>query len=128
MVSDCDKFYLIPQDSGCQAAANKNGITLADFINASYGGLWANTYAGVSIIGYEPTLVQPGNGVATPSPIQSSMVTNHDTFHFVRSDESCRIIADKFGITVANFVAWNSAVGSSCAGLWANTYACITVL
>ncbi|TDZ15613.1 LysM domain-containing protein [Colletotrichum orbiculare MAFF 240422] len=218
MVSDCDKFYLIPQDSGCQAAADKNGITLADFIKwnpgvgatcsglwadvytcvsvvghepqpsapatpttppngittpvptqpelvgncdrfhfvqqdqsctdmarqygismtqflawnpkagASCGGLWADAYACVSIIGHEPTPVQPGNGVATPSPIQSGMVANCKTFHFVRSDESCRIIADKFGITVANFVAWNPAVGSSCAGLWANTYACIAVL
>jgi hypothetical protein len=48
-------------------------------------------------------------------------------FHFVQKDETCAVITAKYGISEANFVKWNPAVGSGCRGMWANTYACVGV-
>ncbi|KAK1990035.1 hypothetical protein LX36DRAFT_593478, partial [Colletotrichum falcatum] len=31
-------------------------------------------------------------------------------------------------ITVAQFLEWNPSAGSSCAGLWANAYACVGII
>jgi hypothetical protein len=134
IVDNCDAFYFVPRDEGCAAVASKNGITVAQFTawnpsaGSSCAGLWADAYACVSIIGHTPTPVQPGNGVQTPSPIQSGMVTNCKTFHFVVKDETCATITTKYRISQSNFVRWNPAVGSDCRGMWAQTYACVAVL
>ncbi|KAH7317179.1 LysM domain protein [Stachybotrys elegans] len=134
IVGNCDKFHLVEQDESCASIARAYGISQSQFLtwNPKAGntcsGLWADAYACVSIIGHEPTPTSPGNGVATPSPIQNGMTPNCKTFHFVQADETCRTISARYGITVANFVAWNPAVGSTCAGLWGSTYACVAVL
>ncbi|KAJ3956421.1 hypothetical protein N0V92_007036 [Colletotrichum tropicale] len=117
MVSDCDKFYLIPQESGCQAAADKNGITLADFtkwnpgVGATCSELWADVYTCVSVIGHEPqpsapaTPTTPPNGITTPVPSQPELVGNCDKFHFVPQDQSCKDIARQYNISITQFLA-----------------------
>ncbi|KAH7064408.1 LysM domain-containing protein [Paraphoma chrysanthemicola] len=131
IVNNCDAFYLVPPNETCDSIARKNGITAAQFLawNPSVGstcsGLWADAYACVSIIGHT---IPPANTVTTPVPVQTGMVGNCKTFHFVVKDETCATITKKYGITEANFVKWNPAVGTGCRSMWANTYACVAVL
>ncbi|OLN89002.1 LysM domain-containing protein-like protein 6 [Colletotrichum chlorophyti] len=139
MVSNCNKFYLAKSGDSCDKIASSGGITFAQLLAWNSGvksdctGLWANTNVCVGVIGQtttppKPTSTIKGNGVATPTPIQNGMVTNCRIFHFVKSGETCDVISKARGITVANFIKWNPAVGSNCGGLWANTYACVALI
>ncbi|KAF2677518.1 carbohydrate-binding module family 50 protein [Lentithecium fluviatile CBS 122367] len=75
-----------------------------------------------------PTSTKPSNGIETPSPLQSSIVANCDKFYFVQQDDNCDSISKSQGISSAQIIAWNPSVGSSCAGLWANAYACVSII
>ncbi|CCC12068.1 hypothetical protein SMACR_02289 [Sordaria macrospora] len=69
-----------------------------------------------------------GNGISTPTPIQEGMVGNCNKFHFVQSGQGCTTIGSTYGVSLAQLVAWNPAIGSQCTGLWANTYLCVGVV
>ncbi|KAF6790019.1 LysM domain-containing protein, partial [Colletotrichum sojae] len=141
MVSNCSKFYFVKTDEPCASIAASHGTSMAQFLawnpmaGSNCAGLWANAYACVHAIGSgrpSTTTVKPpstttaaGNGVATPLPTQPGMVGNCDRFHFVKTDEFCADIAAKYGISSQQIIQWNSSVGSSCAGLWANAYICV---
>lgn len=129
MVNNCDAFYLVKAGDSCAGIASAHGISLAQFQawNPSAGttcsGLWADAYACVSIIGVDatPTTTQTGNGVATPAPTQSGMVSNCNKFHFVEAGQTCSTIASSYGIGLRQFTEWNPAAKSDCSGLWAST-------
>lgn len=135
-MGNCNKFYFVNQGENCDTIASKNGVPLNDFLtwNPKAGqkctGLWADTYACVSVIGYKPpaTSTMPSNGVQTPVPTQPGMVSNCNKFVFVKTDDSCASIASKAAISTSDFLKWNSQVGGQCKGLWANAYACVGVL
>lgn len=136
MVDDCDGFYLVQPGDSCAAIASDHGISLARFLNwnpaagRDCSGLWADAYACVHVVGYhKPTPTQqPGNGVATPAPIQKGMTLNCRSFHFVEKGQTCAIIASQYHVSVGNLVSWNPAVGPGCTGMWAETYLCVGVL
>jgi hypothetical protein len=142
MVNNCDAFYFVPPDTSCDAIASAHGISLSQFLafNPSVGntcsGLWANVYVCVSIIGHTPTTptpttttpTKPTNGIVTPSPTQPSMVNNCDAFYFLPRDETCDTKARKNSITTAQLLAWNPSVVSTWAGLWADAYACVSII
>lgn len=46
----------------------------------------------------------------------------------VVSGDGCQSIADKYRITLANFIRWNSGVGNDCKSLWLQTYACVGII
>jgi LysM repeat protein len=138
IVSNCDSFYLVKTSDQCNTIASSTGITVAEFLswNPSAGadctGLWANTYACVSIIGHTPATPSPStpwNGITTPSPVRDGMSSSCDSFYFVQSGDTCTTISSKSGISVTQFLGWNpTAGGTACAGLWANTYVCISII
>lgn len=72
--------------------------------------------------------ITPGNGIPTPSPIQSGMVFDCDQFHLVSSGDTCASIAAGAEIPVADFYSWNPTVGSGCSSLWLGYYVCIDVI
>lgn len=74
------------------------------------------------------TATTTSNGVTTPSPTQTGMVSNCGKFYFVESGETCDNVAAENGITVAELEAWNPAIGSGCTNLWANYYACVGLI
>ncbi|KAF5520145.1 LysM domain-containing protein [Colletotrichum aenigma] len=123
-----------PETPPATTTAPSNGITLANFLawnkgaGSNCGGLWADAYACVGVVGGSTTPTNPGNGVQTPTPIQSGMTTKCKSFHFVESGQTCAAIAPKYGVTVASLISWNPAVGSGCNGMWAETYLCVAVL
>jgi hypothetical protein len=143
MATNCNKFYFVKTGEGCATIAANNGITLAQFnawnpaAGSTCSGLWADTYCCVGIIGFTPTsttttktstTTTPGNGVATPTPYQTGMTTRCKTFHYVVTNDTCDTISKAAKITLAQFYSWNPAAGSSCTGLWLDTYCCIAVL
>ncbi|KAI8952346.1 hypothetical protein F4801DRAFT_577509 [Xylaria longipes] len=74
------------------------------------------------------TTTSLGNGIATPTPYQASMVSDCDDFHLVKSGDTCTSIAANQGISLANFYAWNPDVGSStCTSLKLNYYVCVGI-
>ncbi|KAL6707905.1 hypothetical protein ACN47E_003579 [Coniothyrium glycines] len=139
IVSNCDAFYFVKSGDTCDAIAAANGITAAQFAawNPSAGtgcaGLWANAYACISIIGHTPTsaapsTTKPGNGISTPTPVQSGMVSNCDSFYKVVSGDTCDVAASKNGVSSAQIISWNPAVGSNCAFLQLGVYICVSTV
>jgi hypothetical protein len=135
MVTNCKTFYLVAAGDQCGLNTTANGITLADFyawnpaVGSECESLWAQHYVCVGVIGgtAAPTTVSPGNGVATPTPIQPGMITTCKKFHRVVSGDHCALIATAAGFTLANFYQWNPNVGDTCASLWLDYYVCIDV-
>ncbi|KAJ4185891.1 hypothetical protein NW755_008343 [Fusarium falciforme] len=76
----------------------------------------------------EPSPTAPSDGIKTPDPIQPGMVDNCNKFYLVQKGDGCAAIASKHGITLAEFTKWNSDTGTNCAGLWADAYACVSVI
>lgn len=134
MVDNCNRFYFVKKGENCAAIASAHSITEKDFatwnprVGSICSGLWADTYACTSVIGWKPTPTDPGNGVHTPSPIQPDLVQNCNKFHYVKTGESCTDIASHYGISVSDFARWNPKAGSNCGSLWAKTYACVGVI
>ena len=137
MVANCIKFYLVQSGDGCPGIADGNGISLAQFYswNPTVGStctkLIADDYVCVSIIGgpsATPTSTTPGNGISTPTPVQTGMVANCNKFYLVQSGNGCQAIADKNGISPTQFYSWNSAVGSTCTTLIASDYVCVGIV
>ncbi|KAF4952928.1 hypothetical protein FGADI_6361 [Fusarium gaditjirri] len=123
MVSNCNKFHLVQKTTTCASIQNYYKISLTDFVkwNPAVGkdckGLWADYNVCVGVIGGTPT--NPGNGVETPSPIQSGLVSNCKKFHMVQTTTTCASIQKYYSISLAQLVKWNPAIGSKCTALWA---------
>lgn len=63
-----------------------------------------------------------------PDPIQPGLVSNCNKFYFVKKDDDCSSVASKHGITLAQFTKWNAGTRSNWAGLWADAYACVSII
>ncbi|KAH7382372.1 hypothetical protein DE146DRAFT_740009 [Phaeosphaeria sp. MPI-PUGE-AT-0046c] len=147
MVTNCNKFYYVKSGDGCWAIATDAGITTDQFgaynpaVGADCKGLFPDKYVCVGIVGStttKPTTSSttvvttpkptPTNGVNTPSPIQTGMVTNCNKFYLVKSGDGCWDIATSNGITTDQFATWNPAVGADCKGLFPTNYVCISII
>jgi hypothetical protein len=139
MVGNCNTFYLVQSGDQCGTIASSHGISLSNFylwnpaVGSTCATLDAGDYVCVNVVGgttttSKPTTTSAGNGVATPTPYQTGITTNCNEFHLVVSGDQCGTIASNAGITLANFYAWNPAVGSTCTTLWLGYYVCIGIL
>ncbi|KAJ5782877.1 hypothetical protein N7457_004651 [Penicillium paradoxum] len=134
MVATCDKFYLVVSGDTCSAIAQNENIPLADFyawnpaVGSSCASLGLGDYVCVGILGATATPTPTGNGITTPTPIQTGMVSNCDEFYYVVSGDGCSSIATSQKLTVAEIEEWNPAIGTDCTSLWLDTYICVGVL
>jgi LysM repeat protein len=139
MTKDCNKFHLVVSGDGCTSIQSKYGITFAQLLawNPAIGGncqsIWLNTYVCVGVIGATTTTSSPpttttGNGIQTPTPIQDGMTKDCNKFHLVVSGDGCTSIQSQYGITFAQLLAWNPAIGGNCQSIWLNTYVCVGVI
>ena len=140
IATNCDKFYLVVSGDQCGTIAANEGISLANFyawnpaVGTSCQSLYLGYYVCVGIIGSTPsatittkTSTSPGNGITTPTPYQTGMTSNCDLFHLVISGDQCGVVAATYNISLAQFYAWNPAVGSSCQYLDLGDYVCVGV-
>lgn len=56
------------------------------------------------------------------------MVSNCNTFYFVKQGDTCSTIVSQYGISIFQFITWNPSVGSTCTGMWANAYVCVSII
>ncbi|RAO73092.1 uncharacterized protein BHQ10_009104 [Talaromyces amestolkiae] len=143
MVSTCDQFHLVVSGDECATIAADAGISLDTFyswnpaVGSSCAYLGLGDYVCIDIIGYTPsttttststTTTSAGNGVTTPTPYETGMVSDCDVFHLVVSGDTCTTIAESANITVADIEAWNADVGTGCTGIWLGYYICVGIL
>ncbi|GFF34788.1 hypothetical protein IFM58399_03993 [Aspergillus lentulus] len=60
-------------------------------------------------------------------PTQPGVPSNCDGFHLVSSGDQCDTIEAKYGISDAQFKAWNPSINNSCSNLWLDYYVCVHV-
>ncbi|KAL3428538.1 hypothetical protein BDV09DRAFT_190857 [Aspergillus tetrazonus] len=133
IITDCASFHEVQSGDTCALIAKDVGISLSQFnawntgVGSGCSSLWLGYYVCVSKIRVTTTTTKPGNGVATPSPIQPGMTGSCKKFHKVVSGDQCGTIAKKAGISLANFNKWNPGVGSNCKSLWLGYNVCVGV-
>ena len=122
MVSNCNKFHIIGKTTTCQGIADYNKISISDFykwnagIKSDCSNLELGAYACAGIIAstsQPTTTAKPtttGNGVSTPTPIQSGMVSNCNKFHIIGKTTTCQGIADYNKISISDFYKWNAGI------------------
>ncbi|RYC65769.1 hypothetical protein CHU98_g428 [Xylaria longipes] len=139
IVSNCNKFYYVQSGDTCSMIVAMYGITLAQFyawnpaVGSSCAYLGLNDYVcvgtlnatGTTTTTAATTTTKPGNGISTPMPVQTGIVSNCNRFYEVQSGDICSNIAAAYGISLQNFYSWNPAVGSSCSTLIAGDYVCV---
>lgn len=135
MVSNCNKFHKVVSGDTCSVLASSNGISLDNFyawnpaVGSSCASLLLDFYVCIGIIGQGgSTTSKPGNGISTPGPVQTGIVSNCNSFHLVVSGDTCPDIASKSGISLDNFYAWNPAVKTDCTSLLLGDYVCIGII
>ncbi|TPX16953.1 uncharacterized protein E0L32_003515 [Thyridium curvatum] len=138
---DCTYWHVGAAGDTCEAIATDN------FIQLSWLYRWnpslangCNVIAGTSYCVEENWGVPPvdpttttsttttptSTGIVTPTPTQPpEIVAGCTKLHFVSKGTSCSSILSQYGITVAQFYAWNSGVGADCSGMWAEVYVCV---
>ncbi|KAF4552094.1 LysM domain-containing protein 9 [Elsinoe fawcettii] len=67
------------------------------------------------------------SSVPTPSPVRDGTVQGCTKWDLVVSGDDCSVIGARNGVSSANIITWNPAVGSNCGGLWLGYYACVGV-
>ncbi|KAG2016846.1 hypothetical protein GB937_006048 [Aspergillus fischeri] len=86
----------------------------------------------------EPTTTTPSTTLTTTTsttttssspyqPTQPGLAANCDKFHLVASGDQCDTIEAKYGITDAQFKAWNPSINAQCTNLWLDYYVCVHV-
>ncbi|KAJ6035924.1 hypothetical protein N7540_000203 [Penicillium herquei] len=147
MVSDCDEFYLVISGDDCATIASDYDISLTDFyawnpaVGSTCASLWVDDYVCVGVAAssssavvttayattFVTSTVTSGSSsapLATPTPIESGMVADCDSFHLVVSGDECATIASDAGITLDEFYELNPTVGDTCSSLWVGYYVC----
>ncbi|KAK0744621.1 hypothetical protein B0T21DRAFT_280736 [Apiosordaria backusii] len=65
--------------------------------------------------------------VSAQSPQMPGLAANCNRYHYVQSGDTCAVVAANNGISVAQFLSWNTAVDSGCTNLWLGYYVCTGV-
>ena len=142
MIGSCNKFYLVQSGDTCYDIAANNSISLTTFydwnpaVDTSCAHLDIGDYVCIGIIGQATTTTTTtsttsstsNNGISTPTPIQTGMVSNCNSFYLVKSGDSCSAVAASYSISLSTFYAWNPAVGSSCQHLDIEDYVCVGIV
>ncbi|KAF3930559.1 Autolysin [Dactylella cylindrospora] len=143
ITKNCKRFKLVESGDTCANIASKNGITQAQFVSwnpavrKDCSGLWAKYWVCVELLGTKTTTTKKktttkkptptGNGISTPSPIQTGMTKRCKTFRLVQKGDTCESIQKKYKITFKQLYSWNPAIGANCKSLWLKYHVCVAV-
>lgn len=136
LVSNCNNYYKVVSGDTCQGIVDRYGtFTLADFytwnpaIGSSCSTLFVGYYVCVGVPGTPTTKSTSTSPTPTgPSPTQTGIISTCTKYYQAVSGDSCSSISNSFGtFTVAQFEAWNPAVGSSCTTLFVGYYYCVAI-
>lgn len=62
-----------------------------------------------------------------PQPQMPGIVSNCKKFYKIKSGDGCAAIAAANNISLAQFLAYNTAVDSNCGNIWLDYYVCTGV-
>jgi hypothetical protein len=142
MVSNCNKFHYVAPGVSCSRVLSYQKISLVDFakwnptVKDDCSGLWTKVNVCVGVIGgtlavstaKPSTTTSAGNGIQTPQPTQSGMVTNCNKFHYVAAAVTCSQITSYEKISLGDLVKWNPSIGSDCRTMQAGTNVCVGLI
>lgn len=67
-------------------------------------------------------------GTLKPSPTQAGLIFPWSRFYVAFADDNCNmIVAIYISFSLDDFVQWNSAIGTTCSGIWADTWYCVGI-
>ncbi|KAM5351161.1 hypothetical protein ACJ41O_003884 [Fusarium nematophilum] len=140
LIESCTAFYKAKKGDTCtKVIAQYKTFDFADFfkwnpaIEDDCSGIWAETWYCVGVPGTptqtaaSTTAPSQTGGIETPSPIQEGLIKNCNKFHLVKSATTCASIQQYYSLPIAQFTAWNPAVGKDCKGLWAEYWVCVSI-
>ncbi|KAI1211217.1 uncharacterized protein F4807DRAFT_466534 [Annulohypoxylon truncatum] len=141
MATNCNNFHKVVSNDTCADISKAAGISVVEFyawnpaVKTDCSSLFVDYYVCTGIIG-GTTVTTPittsstttGNGISTPTPTQTDMVSNCNTFYKVVTGDSCANIASTHGISLDNFYTWNPAVKNDCSLLFVDYYVCVNVI
>ncbi|KAL4973054.1 hypothetical protein BDW66DRAFT_162375 [Aspergillus desertorum] len=147
IASNCNAYYTA--QCNCASLAAEFGITLAEFLawnpavsSDCTSGFWADEDYCVGIASNttttSPTATTPSTSpsasltlsttVTPPAATQSGIPTDCIKYAVAQSGDNCATIAAEYGLTEAQFLAWNPAISSDCTtGFWADEAYCVGV-
>ncbi|KAH7925017.1 hypothetical protein BV22DRAFT_1129366 [Leucogyrophana mollusca] len=123
ITTDCTAYYTVVSGDTCDLVEAKNGITAAQFLawNPEINADCTNLELGEAYCvaaSAATTTTTSSVSAATPSNVAPGTVTASCTaYHTVVSGDTCYLIEGEYGITDAQFLAWNPEINSGCTNL-----------
>ncbi|KAH8696451.1 hypothetical protein BGW36DRAFT_297138 [Talaromyces proteolyticus] len=106
-------------NSTSNATTTTTIITPTSSATTSYTSIASNTAT---------TTRQTTTTVSVPGPTQSGIPANCNAYYVAQPGDTCATPEAKYGITSAQFHAWNPSISSDCSqGFWANEAYCVGV-
>ncbi|PYH98159.1 hypothetical protein BO71DRAFT_282154, partial [Aspergillus ellipticus CBS 707.79] len=106
-ISTCDRWYDVVDGDTCASVEATFGITADEFLawNPAVSsdcetGFWVGDSYCV--------------GISTATPNPTGQASDCDEWYDVVEGDSCDEVAEAFGITTAQFLAWNPSISSDC--------------
>ncbi|KAJ9211201.1 hypothetical protein DTO166G4_7227 [Paecilomyces variotii] len=145
LVGACNEYYYVKSTDTCYTIQDLYlDFTLNEFytwnpsISTGCVGLEPGYYVCVGVTGgtsniatATATIAGTTTATATSSlpyePQQTGLTSNCDDYYYVNEGDACTAILEEFDITMAEFYAWNPAVGSDCNTMEYGYYVCVGV-
>ncbi|OQD79193.1 hypothetical protein PENANT_c058G01175 [Penicillium antarcticum] len=149
--SNCNAYYVAKANDTCAIIAADFGITEAQFqawnpaissdctsgfwaeeaycvgVSSSFSSITSSTTTSATST-TRTTASTSSTSVVVPGPTQTGIPSNCSEYYVAKSGDDCATVAAAYGITEAQFLAWNPAVSSDCeTGFWADEAYCVAV-
>ncbi|KAJ6518856.1 hypothetical protein C8R45DRAFT_809437 [Mycena sanguinolenta] len=122
----CTQYYTVVSGDSCGAIESKFAITLSQFLtwNPEVNSQCTNILVGLAYCVTGPTSSSSSAPVSSPTA-SGTITTGCTTYYTVVSGDSCGAIESKFGISFAQFQAWNPEVNSACSNILVGFEYCV---
>ncbi|ROW04027.1 hypothetical protein VSDG_00883 [Cytospora chrysosperma] len=126
LAANCNNYYLVQSGDTCISIESKYGITETEF-NTWNPAIDSNYWVCVGVPGATTTSSSAAPTPTGPTPQMPGIVSNCVDYYLVASGDTCEKIDSANGITLANFLSWNTDVDANCDNLWLGYYVCVGV-
>lgn len=97
------------------------------FLKTECDNLWLDYYVCVGVPGATTTTAAPPTQTPSgPQPQMPGIISSCKRFREVQSGDSCYVIDNAEGISLSQFLSWNSYVDAQCDNLWLGYYVCVS--
>lgn len=130
MTSGCLRLYTAVTGDSCSSIQDTFSITFVQFLGWNPA---IKSDCSLLIIGNaycvsgptSTTSVTATTSAPATAPTQTGIAASCSQYYIAKSGDGCSSITSAFGISFAQFYAWNPAVGDDCQNLWLDTTYCV---